>query len=255
MASPVTFQLLGVTMRQLSQWTWFGRLAVVIIGLLSISARPTSATTGDTYLTYLPALTLDNWHYVVNEDFEGQWPNPGWTLSNNTPNYLWGRRDCRPASGHYSAWLMGAGTLGTNLPCGNYYQRGMQSWMRFGPFSLAEAEAAEFNMRLWFYGGQDDVVSQMASTDGSSFAGSGYYGSGNGFFPVHLDLSGYAGADQVWIAVYFYSPQAAGESRPEGAYVDDLTVRWCATNCQSVTSASSSNALTAEPISAVLPAP
>jgi hypothetical protein len=236
-------------------WSLLSRVSALLLVLLGLSAAPAPAAVpaGFTTNLYLPLVVRDpHWYYLVNEDFEGAWPTAGWTVENNNSHYLWGRRDCRAASGHYSAWLMGAGSLGAGAACGSDYQRGMQSWMKFGPFNLHGATAAEFSMRVWINNGQDDTLAQMISTDNSGYSGSGYMNNGQGFFTVNLNLTSYISADQLWVAAYFNGHDPYPFHVAEGAYVDDFVVRYCTDACPD-TSASAAPAPAGVPVQMTLP--
>jgi bacillolysin len=189
------------------------------------------------------------WQDIVNEGFEGAWPSTGWTVTDpGYDQYFWGKRSCRAATGSFSAWAMGAGSLGAGLGCSANYINYGYSWMIYGPFSLADATQAELRLRLWLNAeyGYDDVC-QFASTDNAHYYGTCITGTTGGAFapdPIVLDLTdvytlgNLAGQGSVWIAVVFRSDQT--ETQPEGAHVDDLVLRKCAGGCATA----SANALT-----------
>ena len=62
--------------------------------------------------------------------------------------YQWGRRDCQPSTGSYSAWAVGGGADGANLACDNAYPDNVQTTMIYGPFSLADAKMAQMRFTL-----------------------------------------------------------------------------------------------------------
>jgi hypothetical protein len=177
------------------------------------------------------------WQTVVQEGFEGAWPPAGGLWSVSEPGYeeyFWARRTCQAATGSYSAWAMGGGSLGQGLGCGASYVSFANAWMVYGPSNLAGATAAEFNLSLWLDAEADyDFVYVMASTDGNQFRGTRFTGSTAGaFVPVSLNLQAVpelgdvTDDPQVWVAVLFWSDSSVVQ--PEGAHVDDLIIRKCA---------------------------
>jgi bacillopeptidase F (M6 metalloprotease family) len=98
--------------------------------------------------------------------------------------------------------------------------------MVFGPFSLADAAAAELNFDLWLNTEQNfDVVCRLASTNGTNFSGSCTSGNTAGWIPRTLNLSSYLGQANVWIALEFYSDDS--NVLAEGGYVDNVVLRKC----------------------------
>ncbi|MCS7288522.1 MAG: hypothetical protein NZ699_05250, partial [Roseiflexus sp.] len=214
---------------------------------------------------YLPLITKpapppppsSGWMTLVSEDFEGNFPGD-WQVSDKQPGwgeYTWSRRNCLAVSGAHSGWAVGGGADGSRLPCGSYYPNNARSWMVYGPFSLADATAADLRLKLWLNSEMyvDDLC-MMASVDGRNFAGSWTTGVTGGWVDETLDLTdvyqlgNLTGRSQVWIAVIFRSN--ATITRPIGAYVDDIMLR------KYVPSAGSamppSEAVTAPPASATL---
>lgn len=188
---------------------------------------------------YLPLIRKDappvtTWAVLVNETFEGSFPGV-WDVSDNdgTANgeYFWAKRSCRANGGTYSGWGVGGGANGAALGCGSSYPNNADSWMVFGPFSLADAAAAELNFDLWLnteFG--IDEVCRLASTDGTNFDGTCTYGDSVGWITRTLNLSSYLGQSNVWIALNFYSD--ASDVLAEGGYVDNIVLRKCtSTGC------------------------
>jgi hypothetical protein len=207
------------------------------------------------------------WQDIISEGFEGAWPSAGWLVTDpGYEQYYWGKRNCRAATGSYSAWAMGAGSIGAGLGCGANYINGAYAWMIYGPFSLADAQLAELRMGLWLNAeyGYDDVC-QFASTDGSQFYGECTTGTTGGVFaadPIVLDLTNVftlgnlAGQSNVWIAVVFRSDNSVNQA--EGAHIDDLVLRKCTTSgCGALSaslSASDNDQLTSYPAAMTAPA-
>ncbi|NTU62718.1 MAG: hypothetical protein HGB05_04785 [Chloroflexi bacterium] len=98
--------------------------------------------------------------------------------------------------------------------------------MVFGPFSLADATAAELTFDLWLNTEFDiDEVCRLASTNGASFSGACTTGDSAGWITRTLNLSSYLGQSNVWIALNFYS--YASDVLAEGGYVDNIVLRKC----------------------------
>ena len=191
---------------------------------------------------YFPAVFVNSvtgsWNTIMQEGFEGAWPGAGWQVADPTASgYTWAKSSCRASAGSFSAWAIGGGANGHALGCGANYTDGLNSWMVYGPFSLADATAADFQAQLWLNTELNyDRACLMASTDDVQFdtsnAGTCFSGSSSGnFVPKTLDLSdiyqlgNLLGHSQVWVAVIFQSDFSV--NFPEGAYVDNLLLEKC----------------------------
>ena len=185
------------------------------------------------------------WSTILTENFEGSFPNV-WQLS-NTAGYDWGKRNCRPFAGSYSGWGVGGGTHGAALGCGSNYPLSSDSWMYYGPFSLADATAADLTFQLWLNSEINyDTVCSYASINGSKYYGNCTSGNTNGWTPRVFDLSNVynlgnlMGDSNVWIALVFTSDGST--TYPEGGYVDNIVLRKCAAAlCTSGSAAANSN--------------
>jgi hypothetical protein len=172
------------------------------------------------------AHTPSSWVTIASEDFEGTFPSSSWLVFDADPGhggeYYWGRRTCLSSGGSYSGWSVGAGD--TTLSCGSNYPIFTESWMIYGPFSLADASAAELSFDWWSETEEDwDTFFWGASGDGSSF--SGYTVSGGWAYWTEgevLDLGSLAGDDSVWIAFRFDSD---GLYTGRGSFVDNIVLR------------------------------
>jgi len=205
------------------------------------SARSSEAAAagGDTYLplamkTYTPPLP-SLWTIIMQEGFEGE-PDPAWRVFDNdgatNGTYHWAKRTCHPYEGAYSGWAVGGGTDGAALPCGSSYPDNVQSWMIYGPFSLADATAAELRFKLWLNGeAGNDQFCWMAAADGVTFNGLCTSGNLGGWIDPFLDLNNVRnygsmlGKSQVWVAFMFVSNGALHPG--EGAFVDNVALRKC----------------------------
>jgi uncharacterized repeat protein (TIGR01451 family) len=173
-----------------------------------------------------PSPSPGDWVTIVSEDFEGgTFPGSSWQVFDGNSEsglYYWGRRSCRASDGSYSGWSVGAGD--TTWSCGSDYRPDVYAWMIYGPFSLADASAAELSFDWWSETEEeDDTFFWAASGDGRNF--SGYSVSGGWAYWTEgevLDLGGLAGDDSVWIAFGFKSDYNINY---EGSFVDNIVLR------------------------------
>ncbi|TES93454.1 MAG: hypothetical protein E3J88_00040, partial [Anaerolineales bacterium] len=179
-----------------------------------------------------PSRETAGWQTIFSDDFEGTFPGEWDVFDNDGPTngtYFWAKKDCNPNTGSYSAWAVGEGADGSALACGIDYPDGANSWMIYGPFSLADATDAEFRFMYWLNSQlSNDILYAVASKNGIDFYGA-YTSvttdwSGLIFdltnVPVLGDLTGEA---QVWVVFAFQSNTDTHYA--EGAYVDDIEVR------------------------------
>jgi hypothetical protein len=191
---------------------------------------------GEEYYAWLPLVQRSEpppsgWIVIKSEDFEGPFPN-GWEVKDTwTTNgeFHWGKRACRPYTGNYSGWAVGGGD-GAGLSCGASYPTYVLGWMTYGPFSLADASAAELTFQLWLNSEQGyDRVCRMASIDGNLFHGTCTSGNSSGWIGRTLDLTDVptlgdlTGQSNVWITLIFESDETITYS--EGGYADDIVLR------------------------------
>ena len=219
--------------------------------------------------TYLPIISLENnpgsWSSIMQEGFEGAWPTGLWQVSDpGIGDYYWSKRTCHARSGTNSAWAIGGGNVGQHLNCDAYYVDFANSWMVYGPFSLAGATAADLSARLWLNTEPyNDVACLMASVDNQHFytdnAGTCFSGDSYGnFVATTLDLKdvytlgSFLGQPNVWVAVIFRSDSS--DTYPVGAYVDDLLLRKCTGGtCAAGAAAASGDKLTRQPATLTRP--
>jgi hypothetical protein len=186
--------------------------------------------------TFLPLVLnghgpeLSDWITIVSEDFEGGFPGSGWQAVDENASdgsYFWGRRDCRSSGGSYSAWSVGAGD--TTLGCGSDYPTEVSAWMVYGPFSLADATAAELVFDWWSDTAGGDEFFYGASIDDYDYRGvhvTGAHASWTAGETFDLsavpEFGSLLGQGQVWIGFSFTSD---GSGVSEGTYVDNVVVR------------------------------
>jgi len=186
------------------------------------TATPSPTATSTPTLT--PTVPPAGWQVIFADDFEGSFPGPWERLGN--PG--WGLATCRSVSGTHSVWPAAAGT-GAVTPCVNNYPDNLNAWLIYGPFSLADATAAEFTFQRWLRSEDGyDSLSWMASIDGQQFYGQVDSGDTGGWVSQQFDLSdvytlgNLCGKPQVWIALLF---QSDADTNDQGAFVDDPVIR------------------------------
>jgi len=192
----------------------------------------TPTTTRTTQPTPTSTSQPGGWITIKTENFEGSFPNE-WTIEGF--DYEWAKRNCRASGGSFSGWAVGGGAEGEALACGSNYPNDMQTWMVYGPFSLADATAAEVLFDYWVNSEyMFDMFFVGASIDNDNFNGLAGSGNSNGWRTNgRLDLTDVeelgdlTGKPQVWIAFVFDADW--GTNRPEGAYVDNIVLRKSAT--------------------------
>jgi hypothetical protein len=194
-------------------------------------------TVAETSNTYLPLILngwesqSSDWITIVSEDFEGSFPSIGWqVVDENSAGglYYWGRRDCRSSGGSFSAWSVGTGD--TTLGCYSEYPGEVFAWMVYGPFSLADATAAELVFDWWSdTAAVSDEFFFGASTDDYNYRGVHVKGDHASWtIAERFDLGAVPefgsllGEEQVWIGFSFQSDSSVAS---EGTYVDNVVVR------------------------------
>jgi hypothetical protein len=177
-----------------------------------------------------------SWITIVSEDFEGSFPG-SWLVFDNdgTTNgeYDWAKRNCKPYAGSYSGWAIGGGANGAGLSCGSTYTNNVSSWMVYGPFSLADATAADLKFKLWLNSEpRFDGFWGTASINGANFYGTPISGTtGGSWVDQVVDLTNVpvlgnlVGQSNVWVGLIFASDLSI--TYPEGAYVDNIVLRKC----------------------------
>ncbi len=240
---------------------WQGRTLVTIRASDGVYAVQDTfeAAVGWPHTIYLPVVlrsygstVLRNaWITTFTDDFEGDsigWRITSWTYKEGDPPpegfgwYTWDLSDCRVYAGQKSAWAYGGGGDGDLLACGATYPDGysLGSMMaKSMPVNLNYVAKGEFSAKVWTNLAPDDEVCLKVAVleAGNCETGwlSNYYGAcrtgvTNGWEDLTLDLAnvptlGNVLGKQVCIGVVFQTNE--GDSRPEGAYVDDVTMRLC----------------------------
>ncbi len=179
-------------------------------------------------------MALQSAQTVFSDGFEGPFPG-SWTprRAENAPDTVWGRSTHRRWGGSASAWCAAGGTQ-ASLPGANYLAN-MNTWIIYGPLSLADASAARANFRYWLkseeewtYGSNTygDPFMWLVSVDGEHFSGFKTSGDSGGWVEREFDFATVSavhvlGAPQVWFALIFQSDVSI---EYEGVYVDDVVI-------------------------------
>ncbi len=161
---------------------------------------------------------------LLSEGFESGYPTGLWSYSSGTNGYTWGVESFKPYTGSASAWCAGWSTKGQPdlNPAVDNYANSMNAWMRWGPFDLSDATAAQMTFYLWLESESNyDYFKWGSSLDGNAFAMYKTSGTSSGWVQLTLDLTNRLGNSQVWIAFNFTSSSA---NTFKGAFVDDIVI-------------------------------
>lgn len=172
----------------------------------------------------------DAWIPLIVQNFDLGWPSRGWRVFDANGGYggerYWDEDDFMPRNGPYSAWPGKGGPNGQD-PNLYYYANDMNSWMIYGPVSLADASSAYLSFDYWLSTEASyDYFGWYASSDGLNFYGQRTSGDSAGW--LHKDFS--LGAvpiwgsmldnGSVWIAFVFTSDFS--NSSYDGVFVDNV---------------------------------
>ncbi len=109
---------------------------------------------------------------VASEDFEGDFPPPGWTTfdlrarGGGTENYTWGNQELivalpangRPGGDLRAPWAMGGGRLGAAVAPGSNYTQPLASALVYGPFDASDFDGGVQVDFLSYLDGPVDAV-------------------------------------------------------------------------------------------------
>ena len=168
------------------------------------------------------------WQTIMSDGFEGEFPGI-WSIYANYVDAYWDDTSTISHSGSWSAFCAGAGSEGV-APGGNY-PNNMETWMVYGPFSLADATDAELNYYFWLDSESGyDYFGYMASIDEVNFYGTDWSGYSEGWVADTFDLTAVptlgdlCGQPNVWIAFIFES-DVSNPVDYYGAFVDDVVLQ------------------------------
>jgi len=178
-----------------------------------------------------PAAATD-WMITLEEDWEDGFDEALWlTIDRNGEpggEYKWADRavDNPLNDGARSAWSVGGGEDGqAKDPADGGYPGGVDSWLIYGPFSLAAAGDAELSFNYAFEADDNDTFSVLVSTDGENWSGQQTNSGGDGTWTArNYALDDYARQPKVYLAFHFAS-DAGGDPNKSGAWVDDIVLR------------------------------
>jgi PKD repeat protein len=164
---------------------------------------------------------------IYSDTFEGSFPG-SWQTFRLGANAGWGASSYRSYSGAHSAYCAASGSAAA--PNGGPYPANENSWMIYGPFSLADATAAQATFQYWLSTqASHDYFEYMVSTVAFNTGYQGFKKSGSPVgwqsgtlnFDDQLLSSSALGHSQVWLALIFASDAS---TQGEGAYVDALSI-------------------------------
>ncbi len=171
-----------------------------------------------------PLKQAKNWILIKEESFEGVWPNQWNCYSKTDVDAYWSDNNDMAYEGNWSGHCCDGGEDSIE----NGYQNNMETWMVYGPFSLADCADAELNYNVWYHTESDyDYFKVYASINGSSYWGYRYDGQSNGWESKSFDLTdvyeigNVTGKNNVWIAFVFTSDLS---NTYEGAYIDNINL-------------------------------
>lgn len=185
-----------------------------------------------------PRQTGPGWTTITCETFEAGWPTAGWTTfdNNGTANgdFCWGASGFQVRFGQKSAWPASGCTNGVD-PSQFFYPNNADSWMIYGPFSLADAAAAEVHFSLWYQLQGTDSIFWGASVDDLTYYGIEVTGASTSTEPPTTSgwqdrtlnmanvpqFGSMLGRSQVWIAFVFQSDASGFD---DGPFVDDVEI-------------------------------
>ena len=106
----------------------------------SLSEVPTQGEVVPALAADLAPAKPDSYVLIKYEDFEGVWPNSGWSVTGCENHPCWDNDNYRPFAGSWAAWPARAGAGGYDPELGNdNYLNNQGTRMIYGPFSLAGA--------------------------------------------------------------------------------------------------------------------
>jgi hypothetical protein len=170
------------------------------------------------------------WQTIMSDGFEGAFPGV-WSIyiKEGAADAYWDDTSAVSHSGSRSAFCAGGGSEGV-APFENY-PNNMETWMVYGPFSLADATGAELNYYFWLDSEYDwDFLDCMASVDGVNWYGSGWTGYSGDWVADSFDLTNVdtlgnlCGQPNVWIAFIFES-DTSNPVDYDGAFIDDVVLQ------------------------------
>jgi hypothetical protein len=218
-------------------------LSLLIVLIALVAQLPVYATPGAAHGVFLPFVARDftgtssGWVTLLADSFESD--SLAWDFTDRSTtggDYRPARSTCNPRSGIYSVWMIGGGADGSLLPCGADYPNNADSRMIYGPFSLANATAAQTNWRFQFNNADgNDKFCYLSSKDRTVWRGRCLTVPTGGWSSLTYDFRdttpgseyNFWGEPQVWLMFQFVSDES--DTAAFGAYVDDVVISKCIT--------------------------
>jgi len=218
------------------------------------------------------------WNTIAEEDFEGEFPQAGWSAYDQNPadgEYYWGKLlktdfpleltsspefaqyDLDESSGDYIGWCSAGHAAG--LPdrdpgenCPETYAPNMDSWLVVGPMDLSQAYWANIDYwaRFAVMFGHGGSLELLVSTNGQD-----WLAYERGILPFYYgmrcpldripNLGDLTGQETVWIALRFIKDGEVEEhiNCEAGMFIDDIRVQ--------VSNLAPSDPITEDPLSAL----
>ncbi len=183
---------------------------------------------------------LPGYATVACETWESGGVPANWVTFDNdgatNGNICWATTAFHKRFGNRSMWPAGGCANGVD-PTQFFYPHNTASWLVYGPFSLADASAAQVNFSLWSRMEEGyDFLYWAASVDGDTFFGDGVSGNSTsvhapttqGWLDVVFDLTdvpemgSLTGQQRVWIAFVFESDIS---NTDDGPFIDDVLIQ------------------------------
>lgn len=188
-----------------------------LVGLLTGNAASADSTNQ----------TNQSWTIVFTDSFEGD-ITADWTLEDGNAGtageYYWATTSYTATEGTNSVWATGGGADGELLvPGTDPYPNNALSYMIRGPVDISNTTRARLSFDYWVKTEPTlDVLQAQVSTDGSTFTSvTSLSGDSNGWQTEVVDLSSYAGAEELWIAFLFSSN---GANNDLGVFIDNVVL-------------------------------
>jgi Zn-dependent metalloprotease len=181
-----------------------------------------------------PSPAANVWETILNENFDvNNFPYSPWQEFDNNGTtggeLYWDDTSCFSHTPSWSLWAADDGANHLNA-CSDNYANDMDSWVVYGPFSLANSTDG---LLEFYYNNVSetnfDYFKWMASVDGTHFYGFQFSGNSNGWKSESLDLKNVptlgniTGRSQVWIAFAFITDSSVISGK--GAFVDDVSIK------------------------------
>ena len=207
-------------------------------------------------------VTKPPWVNIVQEDFEGDFPEGLWGAYDANPEdgeYYWGKfskADYNPIglgidanyasrvfenwSGDYVAWCAAShdsaspDVLPNGDNCPESWPKNMDAWLKYGPIDLSNTYWAKLSYRCDTHPYLTDDLELLVSVDNENWYGGMQWGifkiaQWGGMFSLNYvpELGDVTGQDNVWIALRFKSDDVITDqsSCMPGVFVDDINIQ------------------------------